>query len=283
MIKIRINGGLGNQLFQYAAAYALSKKMNVPMLVDISEAIKYQIHPLRLDKLSCSAHFSIKLNVFDRVLMHPRIVPYSSKLSSRYYLEPDLRYRDLSSSVVGGTFLNGYFQCELYFKEYRKELLKEFFPNKDFSFYQREIKEKIQSTNSLSIHIRRGDYVSNPDAFSVHGICDEEYFSRSIEYFEEQNIINEKTVLFVFSDDIEWCADNLHFPFDTVFVKGDSESPELDMWLMSYCDNHIISNSTFSWWGAWINDKKDKVVVAPEKWFANGMACDIQPDTWVLK
>lgn len=282
MIKVRINGGLGNQLFQYATAYALAKKMNVSMQVDISEAMKYRVHPLRLDKLSCSVPFSKKINIIDKILLHPRIISYSSKLLNRYYMEPNLRYCDFSSRMENNLFLIGYFQSELYFREYRTELLEEFRPKKNFSPYQENIKKKISSSNSLSIHIRRGDYISNPDASSVHGICDKAYFNRSIDYLQEKGVISEKTNFFIFSDDIKWCRDNLNFPYETIFVEGDSESPELDMWLMSYCNHHIISNSTFSWWGAWLNIYPNKCVIAPLDWFKTlHDSTDIVPESWV--
>lgn len=282
MIKVRINGGLGNQLFQYAAAYALAKKMNVSMQVDISDAMKYRVHPLRLDKLSCSVPFSKKKNIIDKILLHPRIIGYSSKLLNRYYMEPSLRYCAFPSRIANDLFLIGYFQSELYFRECRAELLEEFRPQQELSSYQKDVKQKIETSSSLSIHIRRGDYISNPDASAVHGCCDKAYFNRSIDYLQKKGVISKKTIFFIFSDDIEWCRDNLIFPNETIFVEGDSKSPELDMWLMSYCKHHIISNSTYSWWGAWLNIYADKCVIAPLDWFkTHHDSTDIIPENWV--
>ena len=87
--------------------------------------------------------------------------------------------------------------------------------------------------------------------------------------------------LFVFSDDIEWCKENISFPYKTIFVKGDEEKVELDMWLMSFCDHNIISNSSFSWWGAWLNENAEKYVIAPSQWFRKNIQHDIIPASWI--
>lgn len=283
MLKIRINGGLGNQLFQYATAFALAKNNKTEMVVDISEAVNYSVHPLRLTELNCSARFDDKSSLQDKILLHPRLIRFASMFFKQYYIESSLKHDSALQEIANNKLLIGYFQCEKYFKSYRDELLKEFLPKKDFSNYQRSLAEKIKSVNSLSIHIRRGDYIINPDANAIHGVCDKEYFDRAIKYLVEQKFISNKTNIFLFSDDIEWCKTHLNFPYSTVYVEGDAHCPELDMWLMSYCNHNIISNSTFSWWGAWLNKNSDKVVVAPQKWFANGMECDIQAESWVLQ
>lgn len=281
MIRIKINGGLGNQLFQYATAYAMSRKLKSKMIIDISESVKYRIHPLRLTKLNCSGSFDSKESLIDNFLLHPRLIKFSSKFIKRYYIESTLRYDENLQRLAGNKLLIGYFQSEKYFSEYRAELLQEFFPSKAFSEYQKKIKQKIESVDSLSIHIRRGDYISNSDASDVHGICNKEYFDRAITHLTGQELISINTVIFVFSDDIPWCKENLHLPYKVVFIEGDAKSPELDMWLMSYCKNNIISNSTFSWWGGWLNTHPSKCVIAPLKWFKTlHDSKDIVPEGW---
>jgi len=281
MIKIRIDGGLGNQLFQYATAFALAKNLKTDMSVDISAAVNYKVHPLRLTELNCSAPFDEKLPLIERFLLHPRLIQFSSKVISRYYLEPNLKYNKSLQETADNKLLIGYFQSEQYFKNYRAELLKEFFPQREFSSYQQSLIKKIKNGNSLSIHIRRGDYVTNLDANNTHGICNQEYFSKAIQYLVKQKKISEKTKVFIFSDDIKWCKENLKFLYETEFVNGDINCPELDMWLMSYCTHNIISNSTFSWWGAWLNTNSNKCVIAPKQWFKTlHSSTDIVPKQW---
>ena len=283
MLKIRINGGLGNQLFQYATAFALSKYIKTDMQVDISEAINYRVHPLRLTALNCSAKFDKKSSLIDKILLHPYSIKFFSTFFTQYYIESGLKFDENLKNVANNKLLIGYFQSEMYFKSYRSELLKEFFPKKKFSNYQNSLAQKIQKRDSLSIHIRRGDYISNENANSVHGVCNKDYFDRALDHLKKQHKISSETNVFIFSDDIDWCKENLSFPYSMEFIRGDLDSPELDMWLMSYCSHNIISNSTFSWWGAWLNQNNEKIVIAPKEWFANGMECDIQPKHWILK
>lgn len=284
MIKIRIIGGLGNQLFQYATAFSLARKLKTNMRVDLSVAVNYQQQqPLRLTKLNCSAFFCEKSSFVDKILLHPRLINILPNFFQMYYIEKSQKFDQNLLKIGNNKLLIGYFQNELYFRDCRKDLLKEFLPTKKFNDYQRSLAKKIQETNSVSVHIRRGDYIANNKAKSFHGICKKEYFDRAINYLLAEGCINEKTNLFIFSDDIEWCKQNLGFTYSTVFVDADADYPELDMWLMSYCKHHIISNSTFSWWGAWLNENPEKIVVAPKKWYANGTETDIQVKTWILK
>lgn len=281
MIKIQINGGLGNQLFQYATAFSLAKSNKTKLLVDISSAINYHVHPLRLTELNCSAQFDDKISLYKKILLHPRLIKFSSMIFTSYYIEPSLKYDNTLQYTANNKLLIGYFQSELYFKNCRGELLKEFLPKTEFSSYQSLLAEKIKGESSLSIHIRRGDYITNSNASAIHGVCNKEYFDRAIEYLVEQKKVTTKTNVYIFSDDIEWCKAHLSFPYSTVYVEGDSQHPELDMWLMSYCNHNIISNSTFSWWGAWLNTNSNKCVIAPKQWFKTlHDSTDIVPEQW---
>lgn len=282
MIKIKINGGLGNQLFQYATGYAFARYHDVELVVDISDAVNYKLHDLRLVHLSCSARFDARKSILDRILFNTKFVKLISKFFYFYCIEKNLLYSNELKSISNNKTLIGYFQNENYFKEVRHELLNQFKPKASYSDYQNDILALMLDSNSLSIHIRRGDYLTDPHANKIHGLCDIDYFNKAIDYLKNEHVISNSTNIFVFSDDIIWCKENVFFQFNTIYVDDDSEKPELDMWLMSNCNNHIISNSTFSWWGAWLNSDTDKVVVAPKQWFANGMANDIQPKSWIL-
>lgn len=282
MIRVKINGGLGNQLFQYASGYAFARDNQTELIVDISDALDYKVHSLRLTQLSCSARFDENKSFMDRLLLHRRFIKMTSTFLPHYYIEPDLLYNNKLKSIADNKKLIGYFQSELYFNHYREELLKEFSPKNKFSAYQDSVLKLIKGSNALSIHVRRGDYIANPEANIIHGLCDINYFERAIDFLEEKGLVNLNTKIFLFSDDIHWCKENVRFKYDTILINDDFNEPELDMWLMSNCNNHIISNSTFSWWGAWLNNDINKVVIAPKNWFANGMETNIQPESWIL-
>jgi hypothetical protein len=283
MIRIKIIGGLGNQMFQYATAYAVARDIKEELVVDISHAIDYKVHPLRIVKLSCSAPFSDEKHFLDSLLFRPKLEPILRLLTDKYYIEQSLRYNSILDSGVKDKTLVGYFQSEKYFSHYRDDLLNEFKPQAPFSKKQRSLIKRIHSSSAVSMHVRRGDYVTSPEANQYHGVCNERYFMDALDRLKKLNLLNKGTIIFIFSDDIEWCKKNIKLELETVFVEGDEEHPELDMWIMSYCKHNIISNSSFSWWGAWLNNNLQKIVIAPKVWFANTSydSKDILPITWI--
>lgn len=277
-IRVKIIGGLGNQMFQYAAAFAYSRIHNKELVIDVRNFDNYEIHPLRLNKLNVYGEFdSRKRNIIYKItsklagIIKPKCVYHEKCISY------DEKFHDYEYN-----FINGYFQSEKYFSAFRSELLDMFTLRENLSKYQLEIKNKIESNNTVSLHVRRGDYVDNKNANDTHGICSKSYFLAAIDYMKDSGVINEKTKLVVFSDDIDWCIEHIRFDLDTIFVKGDEECPEKDMYLMSLCEHNIISNSTFSWWGAWLNNNDNKMVIAPSKWFKDPALSskDIIPASW---
>ena len=283
-MKINVIGGLGNQLFQYATAYSYGKKNNKGIVVDVGQFVNYDVHPLRLDKLSITDRFEKKEKskiekLKDKVLSKYNILANMSG----YYFENGLRYDDNFFKKNKIRNLTGYFQTEKYFTTYHNELCELFIPSEPLSTYQNSVKEMIEKSKSLSLHIRRGDYLSNTEALKTHGICNIDYFNRAVNYLIKTEEVDNKTKFFIFSDDINWCRENISFTNEMIFVVGDNQAPEKDMYLMSLCDNNIISNSTFSWWGAWLNKNKDKVVIAPKVWFVSDKLdyFDIIPDLWI--
>ncbi len=283
-IEIDIIGGLGNQLFQYASAYALAKSQNKKLIIDVSRFSEYRLHPLRLDKLSIDENFTYKRTFVKDIYrkISQKISPFFG--GERHYFETDLSFNGALFFKENLSYLNGYFQSEKYFKDYRDELLSALVPRKSLSAEQSELKEKISSRSSVSVHIRRGNYLSDSKALETHGLCDKYYFDRGFERI--QGIVNDDNLqVVVFSDDIDWCKSHVRFPTETLYVKGDEKAPEIDMYLMSCCDHNIISNSSFSWWGAWLNQNESKVVVAPKRWFAdekmNSQSYDIVPNEWL--
>lgn len=285
MIKVRVIGGLGNQLFQYATARALAENLGTLTTMDVSVFKSYDVHPFRLDKFNCNTVFSDKSFLFRRLLERNFLQKILMRLGmlNKYYFEDSLFFNKNVLLLKNETNLFGYFQTEKYFVNIRQKLLEELTLTDELNEVEQALSEQIKKSNSVSIHIRRGDYISNHSASHVHGVCDSSYFKKSLEYLEEKGILDENSHLYLFSDDIDWCRENLNFGYKTIFIEGCSERPEVDMILMSQCQHHIISNSTFSWWGAWLNSNETKVVIAPIKWFKSAEldSKDIIPESWV--
>ncbi|EGQ8481389.1 alpha-1,2-fucosyltransferase [Vibrio parahaemolyticus] len=277
-IRVKIIGGLGNQMFQYAAAFAYSRIHNKELVIDVRNFDNYEVHPLRLNKLNVYGEFdSRKRNIIYKAISKLADIIKPECVYHEKCISYDEKFHDYEYN-----FINGYFQSEKYFSAFRSELLDMFTLRENLSKYQLEIKNKIESNNTVSLHVRRGDYVDNKNANDTHGICSKSYFLAAIDYMKDGGVINEKTKLVVFSDDIDWCIEHIRFDLDTIFVKGDDECPEKDMYLMSLCEHNIISNSTFSWWGAWLNNNDNKMVIAPSKWFKDPTLSskDIIPTSW---
>ncbi|MGF1902956.1 alpha-1,2-fucosyltransferase [Aliivibrio sifiae] len=285
MIKIRVTGGLGNQLFQYATARSLAEKIETSTTMDISVYKSYNVHPFKLAKFNCKTEFSDKSSLFRKLLEKRFFQKVFMRLGmlGKYYFEDGLFFNKKVLSLQNETKLFGYFQSEKYFINIRQKLLEELTLIDELNDIEQALSEEIKNSNSISIHIRRGDYVSNLSANQIHGTCDSSYFKKSLAYLENKGILIESSHLYLFSDDIDWCRENLNFGYNTTFIEGCSERPEVDMILMSRCQHHIISNSTFSWWGAWLNSNEAKVVIAPIKWFQSAEldSIDIIPESWV--
>lgn len=286
MIKVKAIGGLGNQLFQYAAARSIAEKRKDKVLVDVSAFQSYETHPFCLNKFNCKATFDNQLNLKKKLLSNSRVnkILFSFGFLKNHYIEKSLKFDDSLSQNTNITQITGFFQSEKYFLSIRDCLLDELTLVNELNEYELSVSNAIRNAkNSVSIHIRRGDYVSDEGANKTHGVCDSEYFKKALRYLSTKEILDKNTELFIFSDDIKWCRNNLSFDYKMNFVDGSSERPEVDMILMSECEHQIISNSTFSWWGAWLNQNEDKVIIAPKVWFQSAEldSTDIIPDNWV--
>jgi hypothetical protein len=179
------------------------------------------------------------------------------------------------------TYLQGYWQSERYFSHFSRTI------RTDFQFQEYndpsfdELKSRIENENSIFLHIRRGDYLSNPSTLALHGICSLDYYLKAVSIISS-NI--SQPVFYIFSDDLNWANDNLSINFPHHFVEGNSGLYSFrDLHLMTLCRHSIIANSTFSWWGAWLNANPDKIVIAPRRWFANRpQPTDLYPPSWIL-
>jgi hypothetical protein len=290
MIIVKLMGGLGNQMFQYAAGRCLSHLHKTELKLDLAF--------LNADSKNKYTQRNYGLNVFNidaglanELDLKPFLPLEKGKITRALQRKLPILYFKVVANESGHSFhkefysypkhvyLNGFWQSEKYFEPVKDIILKEFTLKEKLSNENEELAGKIRNSNSVSLHIRRGDYVDNKEAFDFHGSCSLEYYKEAINYLKNKST---GTSLFVFSDDVAWAKDNLKVDVPVHFV--DMNNPGyIDMHLMSICKHNIIANSSFSWWAAWLNQNPDKVVVAPVKWFAkeNQRTPDIYPDTWV--
>jgi hypothetical protein len=297
-------GGLGNQLFQYAAGRSLAVRLDAELSLDISWFRMYNKRAFHLPFFNIEPRIATRREIrcfMDRPGFTGRLhkwfrlfVATEAKLSAYgfrrwkkevsisqglYYKEPHFHYDSTFDSLSGDVYLDGYWQSEKYFKAIEGLIRNQFTlrapPDKENS----ELAERITSCESVALHIRRGDYVTNPDLHLFHGLCDIRYYIHAVNYLLSQL---QSPQFFVFTDDPEWAKRNLDLlsPFVIVEHNGALRDYE-DLRLLSLCKHNIIANSTFSWWGAWLNANGSKIVLAPEKWFHVEMnESDLIPEGW---
>lgn len=265
---MRLIGGLGNQLFQYAFGRALAAHLGVELALDWSgyrwrdsRRRALQPFPVKMAPLSRTQVPLARRSRFGRWLGGN---PLTLTVESGFAFDPAmLRLPD-------GVYVEGFFQSEQYFASIADTIRSELALPEQRDGRGRSTMEEIRSTpNAVSLHVRRGDYVTHERTSQAFGTCSVEYYARAADHVAA--VAGAPPTLFVFSDDMEWAAANLRLPYLTRFVAGgNTRSPHEDLWLMSRCRHHIIANSSFSWWGAWLDPSREKVVVAPAVWFAGG-------------
>ncbi len=291
-IIVRIHGGLGNQLFQYALGRGVSSKLKtnlsltwVPYEKDTWEYCLNYFN-ITSDDAKNSSLFGFvgmrkrqkKFNALYRLLKRIRL---NDIIFPFYFVEKGFPFNsDLFSK--NHSYIEGFWQTEKYFKHIEDDIRAEITLKNPLSSYSKNIMDEINNSNAISLHVRRGDYITRADAITFHGTCSPEYYKDAVGQIAK-NISDPK--FFLFSDDHEWVAENFKWlPFPFTCVKNPSEKNYEDLILMASCKHHIIANSSFSWWGAWLNPRKDKIVIAPKKWFLNAPKNDTRdliPEEWV--
>lgn len=291
--KVAIYGGLGNQMFQYCL-YLYLKSNNKNVDISISNYF-LQSHHSGFDLVRA---FNIKLSIKNRleyfILIHfnsilknkhitfffGKIIPPLQKFGLDIYSEKKEFVMDSNILSLHSVYLKGTWQSLLYLNTTRNVILKEFEFVLPTDKQNKEIIALIRQTDSVSIHIRRGDYLSQQWADTHHVIKSIDYYQQAIQLIK--NKVN-RPYFFIFSNDIEWSQKTFSDLSNTTFVNCNTkEKSYLDMYCMSICKHNIIANSTFSWWGAWLNQNGNKIVIAPNKWI-NGIDCsELMPDNWTL-
>lgn len=290
MIITKIIGGLGNQMFQYAAGRALSIKNNTELALDVSGFKNYKLHQGFEFPRLFNQHYGIatQVDVFKmlswqapslvrRVLARKQFASFRHKC---FIAEPHYQYWAGIAGAPQDCYLSGYWQSEKYFSDVAAQIREDFTFLLPLEGKNADFAQRIAEGRAISLHIRRGDYVSNQQTTATHGLCSIDYYQDAIRYIAERV---QNPQFFVFSDDIAWVRDNLKIDFPHHYVGHNSGTQSYnDMRLMSLCKHHIIANSSFSWWGAWLNASREKIVIAPKKWFvADTDTSDLYPLGWV--
>ena len=288
MIIVRLNGGLGNQMFQFAAGKALSVQKNTGLVLDVSgfddlpEGTTKRVY--ELDSFDIKAELAggrqirklARPNSINRLLDKAR--PYYRKA---VYSEPFFHYDPNFFRASSNTILAGYWQSEKYFKNAAPVIRNELQVKAPLSPATQALVRHISSVNAVSVHIRRGDYISDEKTNQYHGTCGLDYYARALSLLMQKT---RDTELFIFSDEIGWAEKNLVSSLPIHFVQHNNGGQAYeDLFLMSHCKHNIIANSSFSWWGAWLNTNPGKVVIAPSKWFneSNADTKDLLPEEWL--
>ena len=284
-------GGLGNQMFQYACGRSKAIQLKTDIRVDtrmlensiVNKNITAREFELDIFKANINIAHKKELAAFSPTTI-PLKIWYRWLKSYRIYVEPSFEYDNFFEALKGNMLICGYWQTEKYFLHLEKII------REDFTFILPKnnqtlaLEDRIDQTNAVSIHVRRGDYVSLQSANSFHGVANLRYYKAAILLLEKR--IN-NAMYFVFSDDTQWVKENLIGDRkDMIAVEhNNGKDSWQDMYLMSRCKHNIIANSSFSWWGAWLNNYQQKIVIAPTQWFArdenNNKTHDLIPPSWL--
>lgn len=287
-VVVRLIGGLGNQMFQYAAAKAVAVRSGAELVLDLSWFATDNHRRYALGPLSISAHTLGAISAEGVVVRFLRRVAYRlARRSDEYwqghpvfhekYFYFDPTVLDLRAPVC----LDGYFQSEKYFLDCREVVAREFTVATPPGSLAQAMLERMAAHDAICLHVRRGDYVASAITNSFHGVCSVDYYRQGLRIVSEGLL---DPHCYVFSDDPEWVR--VHFtatlPMSVVDIHGPDEAHE-DLRLMAACKHFVIANSSLSWWGAWLGSYPGKRVVAPEKWFQSNTqdARDLIPSGWV--
>lgn len=298
MVIVRLEGGLGNQMFQYALGRNLSLINKTELKFDVSGFDKKLYGDGVIQRNLRLTIFNTIINIaserelndvknsgisgiekFVYRLQRRKTIPYFRKneLFENRWFEFDKNILKANKNV----HLTGYWQSFYYFESIRETLLKDFtfklYPNENLYPFLKDIRKQ----NSISLHIRRGDYIKSKETFNLHGVCSAEYYQAAI---AEITAKVSNPIFYIFSDDIEWVKENFNISFPCIFVEQTPTDHDFfDLYLMSICSHNIIANSSFSWWGAWLNRNRDKIVIAPKQWMSDAAidTTDLIPENWI--
>lgn len=267
MIIVKLRGGIGNQMFQYAFGRNISLKYNTELKLDTTEFSAY------------GKHTGYSLNIFN---IDEKIATQEEINSAHNrYIETMNIFHEQPINMGDNTHFDGYFQSEKFFIDSKNIIVKDFIFKYPFTFpfsdYSEKLLKQIESSDSVGVHVRRGDYFEEEEIKKIFGVDLTNYYKSSIEHIS--NRVSDAN-FFIFSNDIDWCKKNLNYT-PAIFVENNH--PFNDFYLMVNCKHNIIANSTFSWWAAYLSKyNNDKIIIAPKQWFKSTLNDkDMVPDRWL--
>lgn len=283
MVIVKMSGGLGNQMFQYALYRKIQQtgkavKLDLSSFQDKNAFRRFSLDIFPIEYQTANLEECRKLGECSyRPVDKIRRKMFGLKES--YYQEDLDKGYQPEILEMDPVYLDGYWQCERYFQDIREKILEDYTFPKKISIESSRLQERIKNTESVSIHIRRGDYLDAAN-YKIYGnICTVEYYQSAISRMRK---LCEKPNFYLFSNDSEWAKEIFGDTEDITIVEEDKERPDYeDMFLMSRCKHNIIANSSFSWWAAWLNQNENKRVIAPVKWFNNHSVTDVICDDWI--
>lgn len=296
MIIVRLNGGLGNQMFQYVLGRRLALERKCDLALDIASCQRRADRPFLLDRFNIVARLATPQEVmqatYQRVswptigwhfLRTGKLVHF--RRAASWVREEDPAHFDNRILALDqkGLYLDGYWQSERYFDTIAEVVRRDLTLTDPLSPAAADMARQLSSMpEAVAVHIRRGDYLANPRATAVHGICPLEYYTTAAHLLAQKLAAPN---FLVFSDDPEWCKEHFKPPYAFKVISGYAcAGPQEELVVMSHCAHFIIANSTFSWWGAWLSARTPKLVIAPRRWLAQS-EIDIStrhPADWVL-
>jgi hypothetical protein len=275
-------------MFQYAYARALQLRTGQKVYLDINRIYKEQLETKGTPRLYTLDKFNINLPIAEGLekkyffikqdnIIETILNEFSQKsiLVPRFYKENTSFYKENLKWVRGNQYLMGWFQDEKYFAEYRSVLLRDFTP-KDRIKISRRLKKILNEEETVSVHVRRTDYKKIKNALPI------KYYKNALKYIDS---CVQNPIYIVFTDEIEWVKENIDFGKNVIYISEEEKLQDYEeLLIMSKCRHNIIANSTFSWWGAWLNRNDGKIVIGPKVWFNGGedvMKCNIMPKEWI--
>jgi hypothetical protein len=294
MLIVELLGGLGNQMFQYAFGRSVSTQLGLEVKFDVFNLLDripkpdftYRDYELAIFDAEVPIATASDIALY-KALPSSRVRQFSSLIQrkltkAQFFPEKKAFIYDAEVLHVGRhTYFEGYWQTEKYFKPCELLIRKAFSFKQPLADTSRSLADKMLGASSVAMHIRRGDYVTNAATNAAHGTCTPAYYQQALATLQERV---EGINLFVFSDEPEWVKENLHFAVPTVYIShNQGKASYQDMQLMSLCQHNIIANSSFSWWGAWLNNNPSKVVIAPKQWMPGYItdSLDLIPEEWL--
>jgi hypothetical protein len=283
MIVVQLKGGLGNQLFQYAAGLSLAQKLRTNLKVDISHYqtnfernIELQLFNLQYEVATEADLKLFKQNFLEKILQ--RILPIKNRQT---YREQSFLYDKLFFELSENVYLKGYWQSEKYFLPIIEKIFSQFILKQSFSAEVEQLKLRLINSESVAVHIRKGDY-TNKQLALIHGTLNMDYYSSAMSAIEK---LGANSNFYIFSDDVAFAKSIFGERENCTVVSGLVTKTALeDFYLMQYCSHNIIANSSFSWWAAYLNKNNAKKVFAPKQWFANKnlneQTKDLIPESW---